>query len=241
MCQRIVQPDRHTDTNIIRRMCFECRITKATNTDPEYVIIVVFPRQQWLRKRTSKSRFNVHCLSPTTPVWTDRDKLHVIREPPGSDQRYRPEKTIPCTPETSVIVISTRSWYKLRELWGCRATRWRSWFRHCAISREVAVTGIFHSGRSMTMGSTKKRSTRNIAWDGKGGRCVGLTTLPPSCTDCHEIWEPQPAGTLGVCVRPVQGSLYLRFYCLVTVGGGGRRREGGGGRGERGVLGGGIN
>jgi len=31
---------------------------------------------------------------------------------------------------------------------------------------------------------------------GKGGRCVGLTTLPPSCADCVEIWEPQPPGTL---------------------------------------------
>ena len=29
----------------------------------------------------------------------------------------------------------------------------------------------------------------------KGGRCVGLI-LPPSCADCLEIWEPQPAGTL---------------------------------------------
>ena len=25
---------------------------------------------------------------------------------------------------------------------------------------------------------------------GKGGRCVGLTTLPHSCADCLEIWEP---------------------------------------------------
>jgi len=24
---------------------------------------------------------------------------------------------------------------------------------------------------------------------GKGGRCVGLTTLPPSCADCLEIWD----------------------------------------------------
>jgi hypothetical protein len=33
----------------------------------------------------------------------------------------------------------------------------------------------------------------------KGGRCVGLETLPPSCADCLEIWEPQPSGTLRVC------------------------------------------
>jgi len=33
----------------------------------------------------------------------------------------------------------------------------------------------------------------------KGGRCVGLTTLPPSRADCLEIWEPQPPGTLRVC------------------------------------------
>jgi hypothetical protein len=25
----------------------------------------------------------------------------------------------------------------------------------------------------------------------KGGRCIGLTTLPPSCADCLEIWEPR--------------------------------------------------
>jgi hypothetical protein len=34
---------------------------------------------------------------------------------------------------------------------------------------------------------------------GKGGRCVRLTTLPPSCAECLEIWEPQPPGTLRAC------------------------------------------
>jgi hypothetical protein len=34
---------------------------------------------------------------------------------------------------------------------------------------------------------------------GKGGRCVGLITLSPSCTDCLEIWEPQPCVTLRAC------------------------------------------
>ena len=33
---------------------------------------------------------------------------------------------------------------------------------------------------------------------GKEGRCVELT-LPSSCADCLEIWEPQPPGTLRAC------------------------------------------
>ena len=39
----------------------------------------------------------------------------------------------------------------------------------------------------------------------KGGRCVELTNLPPSCTYCLEIWEPQPPGIL----RAAQELLYL--------------------------------
>jgi len=34
---------------------------------------------------------------------------------------------------------------------------------------------------------------------GKGDRCVGLITLPPSCADSLEIWEPKPPGTLRAC------------------------------------------
>jgi hypothetical protein len=30
----------------------------------------------------------------------------------------------------------------------------------------------------------------------KGDQCVGLTTLPPSCVECLEIWEPQLLGIL---------------------------------------------
>jgi hypothetical protein len=37
---------------------------------------------------------------------------------------------------------------------------------------------------------------------GKGGRCVGLTTLPPSCADCLEMWALQPRGTLWACPGP---------------------------------------
>jgi len=54
----------------------------------------------------------------------------------------------------------------------------------------------------MAMGLTQpltKMSTMNISWGGKGGRCVELKTVPPSCADCLAIWEPQPPGTLKAC------------------------------------------
>jgi hypothetical protein len=40
-----------TDDNIIRRMRFVGWITKATDTHSEYVILITFPGQQWLRER----------------------------------------------------------------------------------------------------------------------------------------------------------------------------------------------
>jgi len=33
----------------------------------------------------------------------------------------------------------------------------------------------------------------------KSGWCAGLTAVPPSTAECHEIWEPQPPGTLRAC------------------------------------------
>ena len=44
---------RATHHDIIRRMSFECCITKAINTHSEYVaVLLAFVRQQWLRERT---------------------------------------------------------------------------------------------------------------------------------------------------------------------------------------------
>jgi hypothetical protein len=67
------------------------------------------------------------------------------------------------------------------------------WLRYCATNRKVAssipdgVIGTFHwhnpSDRTMVLGSTQpltEMSTRSLP-GGKGGRCVGLTTLPSSC------------------------------------------------------------
>jgi hypothetical protein len=47
--------------------------------------------------------------------------------------------------------------------------------------------------------SLQQKWVPGILPGGKDGRCVGLTTLPPSCADCLEILEPQPPGTPRAC------------------------------------------
>ena len=76
----------------------------------------------------------------------------------------------------------------------------------------------------MALGYTQpltEASTRNISWSGgKGGRYVRLTTLPPSCADCLEIWKPQTPGALRACDRPVQGLLYfvgMYIYIMSSI------------------------
>jgi hypothetical protein len=67
-------------------------------------------------------------------------------------------------------------------------------------------------GCTMSLGSNQPvtdLSTRNVSWGSKAGRYVGLTTLPPSCAECLEIWKPQTNATIRVSNRPVQGLLYL--------------------------------
>ena len=73
------------------------------------------------------------------------------------------------------------------------------------------------SSRTMALGLTQpltEMSTRNISWGGKGGWCVRLTTLPPSCADSWNLgastsWNPQGLS------RPVMGLLYL-FYMVLS-------------------------
>jgi hypothetical protein len=69
--------------------------------------------------------------------------------------------------------------------------------RHCATNRKVTgsipdgVIGIFHSHnpsvRTTALGLTQSPTEMEYFLRFKGGRCVGLTTLPPSCVDCLEI------------------------------------------------------
>ena len=55
--EKYVRARQATDDNKILLMHCTCWISKATDMHSEYVIVVAFPRQQWLRERTSILRY----------------------------------------------------------------------------------------------------------------------------------------------------------------------------------------
>jgi hypothetical protein len=52
---------------------------------------------------------------------------------------------------------------------------------------------------------------------GKGGRCVGLTNLSPSCAECLEIWKPQPPGTLRTSPGLYRDCFTFTLVLLISV------------------------
>ena len=61
------------------RMNFACRITKATNTHSEYVTLIAFPRQQWLRERATMLRMYVHSQSSFRTKLTTNKLLLILQ------------------------------------------------------------------------------------------------------------------------------------------------------------------
>jgi len=68
-------------------------------------------------------------------------------------------------------------------------------FRWCHWNFSLKLSFWPHYGPGVDPASNRNEY-QECFLGGKGGRCVGLTTLPPSCASCLEIWEPQPSGTL---------------------------------------------
>jgi hypothetical protein len=89
--------------------------------------------------------------------------------------------------------------------------------RHCTTSRKVedsitdGVIGIFHWYIPGVDSPYNINEYQEYFLGSKCGRCVGLTTLPPSCSECLEIWETQPHGTL----RASPGLYWDCFYCVI--------------------------
>jgi len=98
------------------------------------------------------------------------------------------------------VVENLHIYCETRIEWG---TRWRTRLRYCAASRKFAgsipdgVAGNFslilslRSPRGPGVDSAHNRiEYQEYFLGGKGGRCVGLTILTPSCADCLEMLDP---------------------------------------------------
>jgi len=79
----------------------------------------------------------------------------------------------------------------------------------------------------MAPGSTQpsnRNEYKEYFMGGKGGRCVKLTNLSPSCADCLEIWEPQTSWNPVSLSRPVMELVYFSKWedrikqCFSTAG-----------------------
>jgi hypothetical protein len=85
-----------------------------------------------------------------------------------------------------------------------------------AVVWNTVVTGILNwnnpSDRTMALGSTQpltEMSTINISWGCKGGRCLGLTALPPSWNLAASVfWNSQDLS------RPLLGLFYLYMFVI---------------------------
>jgi len=72
MSKNIVEPDRPQMT--IWRMRIACLIPTATDTHSAYVILIVFPLQQWWQERASISRYTyiIHLVNSWTQFVNNR-------------------------------------------------------------------------------------------------------------------------------------------------------------------------
>jgi hypothetical protein len=140
---------------------------------------------------TTNPLLHIKLCAVPIDFWTDSEGSRILRLPDSRHVKVvSPTHRPPLHP-------NNYSWYSF--LLG--GTRWRSWLRQCATNRKVVgsipdgVIGFF----SLTY-SFRPHYVHGVDSGlfpaGKSGRCVRLTTLPPSCADCLEIWDSQPSGIL---------------------------------------------
>ena len=61
-----------------RRQYSTCGLTKAIDAHLEYVILIAFPRHQWLSERTSILRLYIYCLSSGADLGFERPEACTI-------------------------------------------------------------------------------------------------------------------------------------------------------------------
>ena len=100
----------------------------------------------------------------------------------------------------------------------CYKPEGRGFFSSCCI-------GIFHWHNPSHLhcgpgidSASDRNEYQEYFLGSKGGRCVGRTTLPPSCADCLEIWGAATSWNPQGLSKPVIGLLYIFCFLLPKCG-----------------------
>ena len=152
-----------TDYSTIRRMRIAWWVHKATNTHSEYVIVIAFPLQQWLRERVSVLRYTYIVffliLSPHSLVLNFNFRSSLLS----------PRKFSPCT-------ISSRTSSEAVLFLPCSGFVSHAQFQSSTKSSASCVPSLFHlnpihiSGYFQTSNQTAHRRRachslrRNMQW-----------------------------------------------------------------------------
>jgi hypothetical protein len=102
--------------------------------------------------------------------------------------------------ELFLVLIFVRSWVKPRAIvWPEGLCQWKITVIPLGI-KPVTFWFLAQCLNHCSTACPQQKWVPGIFLGGKGGRCVG-PTLPPSCDNCHDIWEPQLPGNLRACPR----------------------------------------
>jgi hypothetical protein len=116
-----------TDDNIIRRMRFACKITKPTNTYSEYVILIAFPRREWLCKRATILHY----------MYIASSKIYVIL----LSKLCRAQMHSAAAGTSCSVRDSTREkWYKVFILAVIKVSLYENFFPPCSLYKSGAPT-----------------------------------------------------------------------------------------------------
>jgi hypothetical protein len=82
--------------------------------------------------------------------------------------------------------------------------------------KDFSLTQSFQPHYGPEVDSASNRNEyQGSSLGGKGGRCAGLTTLPPSCADCRKTLKPQPHGALSEYLGRVGKALPCTLLTLL--------------------------
>ena len=90
--------------------------------------------------------------------------------------------------------------------WGSALQARRLYFQFPMVSVAFFINIILcpHYGHGVDPPHNRNKYQEYFQW-GKGGWCIGLTTLSPSFANCLEIWEAQPPRTLWAWIALIRG------------------------------------